>query len=159
MIWIFNMRYLLPAILFFLASCSSWSRGEGQIIYHWERERTGVQKFSRDHSECLKKAEGWLHWPDFSSWFYSEEYRYNIVVDWHKTKGIWASYVPYRGASPLLVNSIRDSADSDPREYRLCMEAKGYWHRKYDIPTVTNVFVYNPQKGTDRVPLEDIYSK
>lgn len=156
-IWIFKMRYLTLLTVFLLAACSSWNKGEGQVIYHWEREKTGVAKFSRDHSECLKKAEGWFHWPDFSSWLYSEEYRYNIVVDWHKDKGIWASYVPYQGASPLLVNSIRDSADSDPKEYRLCMEEKGYWHRTYDIPTVTNVFVYKPQKATDRVPLEEYY--
>jgi hypothetical protein len=37
------------------------------------------------------------------------------------------------------------------------MEEKGYWHRTYDIPTVTNVFVYKPQKATDRVPLEEYY--
>ena len=158
-IWIFDMmRYFILAIMFFLSSCS-WSKGEGQIIYHWERERTGIPKFSRDHSECLKQAEGWFHWPDFASWFYTEEYRYNIVVDWHKDKGIWASYVPYAGASPVLVNSIRDSADSNPKKYRLCMEKKGYWHRNYDIPSVTNVFVYRPQKGPDYTPLSDVYGR
>ena len=85
-IWIFNMKHLLYLFFIFLSACSSWG-GKGQIIYHWERERTGVAKFSRDHSECLKQAEGWLHWPDFSSWFYSEEYRYNIVVDWQRHLG------------------------------------------------------------------------
>ena len=150
------MKYCLLFSFLFIISCSSIS-GQGQVIYHWEREKTGVAKFSLDHSECLKKAEGWFHLPNITSWLYSEEYRYNIIVDWHKKKGIWASYVPYQGASPLLVNSIRDSALSDPRDYRLCMEAKGYWHRTYDIPTTTNIFVYNPQKGTDYVPLEGIY--
>jgi hypothetical protein len=102
----------------------------------------------------LREAEGWFHWPNFKSLFYSEEYRYDIHVDWHKEKGIWASYVPYRGASPLLVNSIRDSADSNPRDYRLCMEGKGYWHRTYDIPSTTNLFVYKPQKPSDQNFLE-----
>lgn len=159
-IWIFNdmMKYISLILVFVLSGCS-WSKGEGQIIYHWERERTGIPKFSRDHSECLKKAEGWFHWPNLASWFYTEEYRYNIVVDWHKDKGIWASYVPYPGASPVLVNSIRDSADSNPRDYRLCMEGKGYWHRTYDIPSVTNVFVYKPQKGPDYTPLADVYGR
>src|SRR5574344_144747 len=158
LIWIFNMKYLTLITFLFLSACNSLrGDGQGQVIYHWERENTGIQKFSRDHSECLKSAESWWHWPDFSSWLYTEEYRYNIVVDWHKDKGIWSSYVPYRGASPLLVNSIRDTADSDPRTYRLCMEAKGYWHRTYDLPTVTNVFVYKPQKGTDYTPLENVY--
>lgn len=151
------MRYALLLALFFLNSCSLFG-GKGQVIYHWEREKTGVNKFARDHSECLKQAEGWFHLPNFTSWLYTEEYRYNIVVDWHKEKGIWASYVPYPGASPLMVNSIRDSALSDPQKYRLCMEEKGYWHRTYDIPTVTNIFVYKPQKGTDYVPLENIYN-
>ena len=157
-IWIFSMRkYLTFMILLLTTAC--FGGGEGQVIYNWERENTGVAKFSRDHSECLKEAEGWFHWPDISSWFYTEEYRYNIHVDWHKEKGIWASYVPYRGASPLLVNSIRDSARSKPRDYRLCMEKKGYWHRTYDIPSVTNIFVYKPQRPTDYVPFEDLNYK
>ena len=148
------MRYWIIALVIILGACSTG--GKGQVIYHWEREKTGVAKFSRDHSECLREAEGWFHWPNIASWFYSEEYRYNIHVDWHKEKGIWSSYVPYRGASPLLVNSIRDSADSNPRKYRLCMERKGYWHRKYDIPSVTNVFVYRPQKPSDTVPFDEL---
>lgn len=160
LIWIFDMnRFFLLILLFVLTSCSlsSLQEGKGQVIYHWEREKTGASKFARDHSECLREAEGFFYIPDITSWLYTEEYRYNIVVDWHKEKGIWASYVPYRGASPILVNSIRDSADSDPRKYRLCMEEKGYWHRAYDIPTVTNIFVYRPQRGTDRTPLEQYY--
>lgn len=148
------MKKILFLFVLLLTACSS--DGKGQIIYNWERENTGVAKFSRDHSECLRKAEGWLHWPNISNWFYTEEYRYNIHVNWHKEKGIWASYVPYRGAEPLLVNSIRDSADSNPRDYRLCMEEKGYWHRTYDIPSVTNIYVYNPQKPSDRIPFEEL---
>jgi len=148
------MKYLLLLFTLVLTACSSG--GKGQVIYNWERENTGVAKFSRDHSECLKEAEGWFHIPDISSWFYTEEVRYDIRVDWHKEKGIWASYVPYRGASPLLVNSIRDSERSNPRDYRLCMEAKGYWHRNYDIPSVTNIFVYTPQQRYDHVPLESL---
>ena len=148
------MKKLLILFSLVLASCSSG--GKGQIIYNWERENTGVAKFSRDHSECLRKAEGWFHWPNISNWFYSEEYRYNIHVNGHKEKGIWASYVPHRGADPILINSIRDSADSNPRDYRLCMEEKGYWHRTYDIPSVTNIYVYNPQKPSDRIPFEEL---
>ena len=155
-IWIFKMKIVHFLMLFTLvlinAACS---KGQGQVIYNWEKENTGVSKFSRDHSECLREAEGWFYIPDFGSWFYSEEYRYDIHVDWHKEKGIWASYVPYRGASPLLVNSIRNSARSDPKSYRLCMEKKGYWHRKYDIPSVTNIFVYKPQKPSDTIPFAE----
>lgn len=153
------MRYIRLFMLLLVISCSS---GKGQVIYHWEKENTGIAKFSRDHTECLREAEGfrrWFHLPNVTSWFYTEEYRYNIHVDWHKEKGIWSSYVPYRGATPLLVNSIRDSADSDPRSYRLCMEKKGYWHRAYDIPTVTNVFVYKPQKPSDHIPFDELNYK
>ncbi|MBR2137652.1 MAG: hypothetical protein IJ852_06855 [Alphaproteobacteria bacterium] len=146
-----KLQYLFILSFFSLLSACS-SSGKGQVIYHWERENTGVAKFSRDHSECLKEAESWLQWPNIANWFYSEEYRYDIHVDWHKEKGIWSSYVPHRGAQPLLVNSIRDNSRSDPRTYRLCMEKKGYWHRQYDLPTVTNVYVYRPQRPEDNVP-------
>lgn len=147
------MRYLILMLCFFISGCFSES-GEGQVIYNWDKENTGIAKFSRDHSECLKKAEGWFHWPNIASWFYSEEYRYNIHVDWHKEKGIWASYVPYQGATPVLVNSIRDTSRSDPHDYRVCMEDKGYIHRAYNLPTVTNIFVYKPQKTYDYSPFE-----
>ena len=156
-IWIFKMKYQICLGLFVvLELLSACSKGQGQIIYNWSREKTGVAKFSRDHSECLKEAEGRFHWPDIGNWFYTEEYRYDIHVDWHKEKGIWASYVPYTGADPILVNSIRDNSRSDPKTYRLCMEKKGYWHRNYDLPTTTNIFVYKPQKPTDHVPLSEL---
>ncbi len=156
-IWIFNMKKLMFVFcILMIGITGGCSRGKGQIIYNWSREKTGVAKFSRDHSECLKEAEGWLYIPDIGNWFYSEEFRYDIRVDWHKKKGIWASYVPYRGADPILVNSIRDNSRSDPKTYRLCMEKKGYWHRNYDIPSTTNIFVYEPQKPTDQVPLSEL---
>lgn len=148
------MRYLILILCLFISGCFS-DGGEGQVIYNWDKENTGIAKFSRDHSECLKKAEGWFHWPNIASWFYSEEYRYNIHVDWHKEKGIWASYVPYKGATPVLVNSIRDTSHSDPHDYRVCMEEKGYIHRAYNLPTVTNIFVYKPQKTYDYSPFEE----
>ena len=78
------MKYIGLVFVLVLSGCSWFSGGKGQVIYHWERENTGAAKFARDHSECLREAEGWFHLPDFSSWLYSEEYRYNIVVDWHK---------------------------------------------------------------------------
>lgn len=156
-IWIFKMMKNLLYIFLILTvmTLGACSGGKGQVIYNWEKEDTGVAKFSRDHSECMRKAEPWYYWPDVASWFYSEEYRYDIRVDWHQEKGIWASYVPYRGASPLLVNSIRNSARADPKTYRLCMEKRGYWHRRYDIPTVTNIFVYHPQLPSDTIPFAD----
>ena len=118
------MNKKLTLIIFsglLLSSCSWFSRGEGQVIYYWERENTGVEKFARDHSECMRKAEN-IRLPDFRTWFYSEEVKLDIRADWHAEKGIWASYIPYPGAMPIVVNSLRDDADSDPKEYRLCME-------------------------------------
>ena len=61
------MKYAILLTLLTLTACSSG--GQGQVIYNWERENTGVAKFSRDHSECLKEAEGWFHWPNISNWF------------------------------------------------------------------------------------------
>ena len=148
------MRCLILIFCLLLSGCFN-DGGQGQVIYNWDKANTGIAKFSRDHSECLKEAEGWFHWPNFASWFYSEEYRYNIHVDWHKEKGIWASYVPYKGASPVLVNSIRNTEYSDPHDYRICMEEKGYAHRTYNLPTVTNIFVYKPQQTYDYTPFEE----
>ena len=102
----------------------------------------------------MRSAEN-IRLPDFRTWFYSEEVKLDIRADWHAEKGIWASYVPYPGAMPLVVNSLRDDADSDPKEYRLCMEDKGYWHRTYNLPSVTNIYVYKPQRVLQDVPFNN----
>lgn len=149
--------YLLLILPFLFSACTWLSEGEGQVIYHWERPRTGVEKFARDHSECMRKAEDFKFLPNFKSWFYSEEARYDIRADWHSEKGIWASYVTYTGAQPILVNSIRDDSDSSPRKYRKCMESRGYTRRQHDIPTTTNIFVYKPQDINQDTPLEKYY--
>lgn len=141
-----NRFFASLAIMFGLQACTLFSDGSGQVIFHWEKESTGIEKFSRDHSECLRYAEDFKLWPDFKSWFYSEEAKLDIRADWHSEKGIWASYVQYQGAQPVLVNSLREDEDISPKKYRQCMEGKGYWHRTYSIPTVTNVFVYTPQR-------------
>lgn len=155
--WTFKMTEKLLPITFsclLACSCSFFSNGQGQVIYHWERENTGIEKFSRDHSECMRSAEN-IRLPDFRTWFYSEEVKLDIRADWHAEKGIWASYIPYPGAMPIVVNSLRDDADSDPKEYRLCMEDKGYWHRTYNLPSVTNIYVYKPQRVLQDVPFNN----
>ena len=129
---------------FLASSCTLFQDGDGQVIYHWERENTGVQKFARDHSECMRQAEDFKLLPDVRTWFFSEEVKMNIRADWHSEKGIWASYVPYPGAMPVMVNSLRNDSDSSPRKYRLCMEDRGYWHRTYNLPSVTNIYAYRP---------------
>lgn len=150
-----NKNTLLPLISgILLSSCTLFSSGQGQVIYHWERENTGVAKFSRDHSECMRQAED-ISLPDFRTWFYSEEVKLDVRADWHAEKGIWASYVPYPGAMPVMVNSLRDDSDSDPKKYRLCMEDKGYWHRTYNLPSVTNIYVYKPQRVLQDVPFNN----
>ena len=149
--------YLMIAFLLTVSSCTFFSRGTGQIIFHWEKQKTGIQKFSRDHSECMRQAEDFKFIPSIKNWFISEEARYDIRADWHSEKGIWASYVPYEGAQPLLVNSIREDKNSDPKKYRICMEKKGYSHRKHSIPSVTNIFVYNPQDINQDTLFEKYY--
>ena len=152
------MKKILPLITIFLLSSCSWlSSGKGQVIFHWEKANTGIEKFSRDHSECMREAEDFKFIPNIKNWFYSEEKRIDIRADWHSEKGIWASYVPYWGAQPLLVNSVRDDTGSSPKKYRKCMEKRGYSHRTHDIPTVTNIFIYKPQDVNQDVPFEKYY--
>ena len=148
---------LVPALsVLLISSCSSWmSRGRGQVIFHWEKENTGAEKFARDHSECLREAEDFSLSPDVKSWFYSEEVKLDLRADWHAQKGIWASYVPYPGAQPVMVNSLRDDTRINPVDYRTCMEKKGYWHRRYNIPTTSNIFLYKPQKRLQNVPFSN----
>ena len=155
-IWIFRMRTATKIIFALLgltlSGCTLFSSGQGQVIYHWQRPRTGVEKFSRDHSECLRLAEDFRLLPDFRSWFYSEEAKLDVRADWHSDKGIWASYVPHEGAQPLMVNSLRDDRDISPRKYRQCMEARGYTHRTGNIPDSTNLYIYSPQRVLQNKP-------
>lgn len=149
--------FVILSALFLISSCASFSKGKGQVIFHWERAHTGIEKFSRDHSECMREAEDFKLIPNIKNWFYTEEKRIDIRADWHSEKGIWASYVPYWGAQPLLVNSVRDDTNSSPKKYRKCMEKRGYTHRTHDIPTVTNIFIYKPQDVNQDVPFEKYY--
>ena len=123
-----------------LSACAS---GNGQLVYHWEKYNTGVEKFSRDHNYCMRQAEAFSMMPRLKTlWhymFYSEEKKLYIRADWHADKGIWASYIPYPGAQPVIVNYLRDDADVSPRSYRNCMYNKGYTERSYEIPTITNI--------------------
>ena len=149
--------YVLIGFILTLTSCTFLQQGQGQVIFHWERYKTGAEKFSRDHSECMRLAEDFKFLPNIKSWFYSEEARYDIRADWHSEKGIWASYVPYEGAQPFLVNSIRDDSDSNPKKYRKCMEKKGYVHRKHTLPSITNIYIYKPQNINQDTPFEKYY--
>lgn len=148
--------FLLLSVLLF-PSCTMFSEGKGQVLYHWQRPKTGVAKFARDHSECMREAEDFKFLPSIKNWFYSEEVRYDIRADWHSEKGIWASYVPYPGAQPPVVNSIRDDKDSSPRKYRICMEKRGYSRRSDSIPSTTNIFVYKPQDVNQDTLFEKYY--
>jgi hypothetical protein len=130
----------------FLASCSYFSSGVGQVVYHWERTNTGVERFSKDHNECIQAAKAIQFMPDFRSWFYTEETKLNTRADWNADRGIWATYIPYEGAQPLIVNAKVDDKDVDPGKYSDCMKSKGYWYRTHDIPEITNVNLYRARK-------------
>ena len=131
----------------FLSAFSYFSGGSGQLFYHWERTRTGVERFSKDHAECLLESKAIQFIPDYRSWFYTEETKLNTKADWNSDRGIWATYIPYPGAQPLIVNSRYDDSDMDPHEYVACMKQKGYWFRTHDIPEVTNVNLYKARKS------------
>ena len=98
-----NKKLLLTFMACALSSCTYFQKGAGQVVYHWEKPHTGVEKFSRDHAECLMAAKEFKLMPDFRSWFYTEETKLDTRADWKSSKGIWASYVPYPGAQPLVV--------------------------------------------------------
>ena len=92
------MKKLIVVATVMLSACSFLSfEGKGQHIFHWAKESTGIEQFARDHNECLRKSESWTVLPNIKNWFYSEEAKYNIIVDWHSKKGIWAllHFSPY----------------------------------------------------------------
>lgn len=138
----------LTAFSILLCSCTYFSKGSGQVVYHWEKPNTGVEKFSRDHAECLIKAKEFTFIPDFRSWFYTEETKLDTRFDWKSDKGIWASYVPYDGAQPIVVNSRYADEDINPKDYSVCMRSKGYWPRDYEIPEITNINLYKARRPT-----------
>lgn len=144
-------KFYLILYLLLLSSCGAQ---KGQVVFHWDRYNTGGIKFARDHSECMRQAEALRFLPNLKSWFYSEEQRIDMVVKWHKERGIWASFVPYPGAMPIMVNSVRDDTDSSPRKYQKCMLRKGYVKRVTDIPESTNLFIYKPQTVNQDAPLD-----
>lgn len=135
------MKKLFITTLFILQGCYYWS-GQGQMVYHWERENTGVQQFAKDHGECLLESKDFQIFPDYRSWFYTEETKIDIRADWHSDYGIWASYVPYPGAQPLTLNSRYDDGDMDQYEYVTCMKKRGYQFRTHTIPEITNINLY-----------------
>ena len=141
-----NKKIYILAFSLALCSCTYLSKGSGQVVYHWEKPHTGVEKFSRDHAECLLAAKEFKLMPDFRTWFYSEETKLNTRADWKSDKGIWASYVPYAGAQPLIVNSRYDDDDISPKNYSKCMKSKGYWARDHDIPEITNINLYRARR-------------
>lgn len=147
-----NKKVYTLALLFALSSCTYLSKGSGQIVYHWEKPSTGVQKFSSDHGECLVAAKEFTFIPDFRSWFYTEETKLDTRADWKSSKGIWASYIPYPGAQPLVVNSRYNDEDISPANYSKCMRSKGYWNREYDIPEITNINLYRARRPVLRQP-------
>ena len=147
-------KLFLSIMILLLAACGG---PKGQVVFHWDRYNTGGIKFARDHSECMRQAEAFKFLPNFKSWFYTEEQRYNTVVKWHKEHGIWASFVPYPGAMPILVNSVRDDTDSSLRKYQKCMLQKGYVERTANVPEASNLFVYKPQSVNQDAPLDSTY--
>ena len=52
-----NKNFSFVLLFLFLSSCTFLSKGSGQVVYHWEKTNTGVEKFSRDHAECLVEAK------------------------------------------------------------------------------------------------------
>ena len=131
----------------FLASCSVIRNGEGQVVYHWQKNNTGIEKFAKDHQSCIDYSKKWKFIPDFRSWFYTEETKLKTRADWNSKYGIWATYVAYPGAQPLIVNSSSEDDDVYQYKYENCMRSKGYLYRNYDIPEITNINLYKKRSA------------
>ena len=150
------MKKIIFFVCIFLCSCAYFNPGKGQLVYHWEKNNTGVEKFSRDHSECITTAKAIKILPDFRSWFYTEETKLNIRADWNSSSGVWASYIPYSGAQPLIVNSLVDDTDVKPEKYVACMKSKGYWFRTHTIPEITNINLYKGRRPSLLNPFDSV---
>jgi hypothetical protein len=150
-------NFLISSLIISLLGACSWLSGaDGQTIYHWERPNTGVEKFSRDHTACMRESEPFKIMPRFQTLFYdifySEEKKLEIRADWESETGIWASYVPYPGAEPVIINNLRDDDDNRPLKYSACMKNRGYVTRNHSIPVITNINVHKnhlPNRRTE----------
>ena len=119
------MKKLFVLSLMFLTSCSIVRYGEGQVVYHWQKNNTGIEKFAKDHQACINSSKKMKFIPDFRSWFYTEETKLNTRADWDSKFGIWATYVAYPGAQPLIINSRSKDEDVYQHKYENCMRGKG----------------------------------
>ena len=130
------------SLIVLLSACA----GRGQLVYHWERYNTGIDKFARDHNSCMHEAESFSMMPRlrtlWHSMFYSEETTLYTRADWDADKGIWATFIPYPGAQPLILNYLRDDSNVDADDYSDCMYKRGYTPRSYEIPSITNIRLY-----------------
>ncbi|MBR1649350.1 MAG: hypothetical protein IJ689_07130 [Alphaproteobacteria bacterium] len=131
----------------------SWfgAHGDGQEVFHWQRPHTGIQKFATDHHFCMSESETFKLVPATKKWFhdlfYTEEKNLEIRADWNGKSGIWASFIPYPGAQPIMVNATRPEDDDDInyQKYVDCMVERGYTNRNYDIPEITNIYLRERQ--------------
>ena len=91
--------------------------------------------------KLIPAVKKWLH-----NTFYTEEKSLEIRADWNGKSGIWASFIPYAGAQPVVVNVTRPEDDDDVnyQTYVDCMEGRGYTARNYNIPEVTNIYLRDP---------------
>ena len=111
--------------LFILAGCS------GQKVYVWERQETGVYQFAEDHQHCMKHAD-FVPWgvPTLPSLMgYPKPLK--LRARWEDHNGVWASYVPHRGADPVTVNYRKRSNTVSPYIYQRCMRSIGYVENPY----------------------------
>ncbi len=116
--------------------------GEGQVVYHWHKKNTSIEKFAKDHQTCINSSKRTKFIPDIRSWFYTEETKLNTRADWDAKYGIWATYVAYPGAQPVIINSRSDDDDVYQHKYEKCMLNRGYLFRGSDIPEITNINLY-----------------
>jgi hypothetical protein len=117
-------------IIFFMLiiNISACGYKKGQTVYNWERTYGNIDRFSIDHQECLKGSDSFPY--KIPNPFDRAE-RANTRAKWGDYRGIWASYVPYKGAQPIMIKYDKNSWLVDNDKYTDCMLARGYHQREY----------------------------
>ena len=110
-----GLLLLLTTIV--LCSCTQ------QTMYHWHKPSTGTTQFVKDHNTCLCSAN---FFPFTSPQLLQSTQLNNTRLKQNRSNGIWASWVPYKGAQPLYVNSAMNDSTMLRPLYASCMERRGY---------------------------------
>lgn len=122
----------ITLLVAFTSGCSAVS---GPVVYNWRAENVGMAQFVEDHDACMESSDLLPDWPD---WLTFGTKKLNTRADWDG-RGIWASYVPYVGAEPVLVNSNQKDFATSTTAYSGCMRVRGYRTRRLNLHEASHI--------------------